>query len=74
MGVAVLDGVNLVYHTVAVITRAKSPHETLERGRAIINGLITDFRPDMLVIERTFVGRNRRLALLNVFADEIRAL
>jgi crossover junction endodeoxyribonuclease RuvC len=74
MGVAVLEGDKLIYHGVAVIKRGKTPHETLSRGRAVIRGLIDDFRPGVLVIEKTFIGKNRRLALLNVFADEIKAL
>ena len=36
-------------------------------------GLIEDFRPEVLIIEQTFVGRNRNAALLDVFADEIKA-
>lgn len=74
MGVAVMDGAALVHHGVAVIKKGHSPHETLDRGRAIVAGLISHFHPDILVFEQTFVGRNRRLALLNVFADEIKAL
>jgi Holliday junction resolvasome RuvABC endonuclease subunit len=73
MGVAVLEGANLTYHTVAVIHKGRTPHETLSRGRAIVSGLITDFHPEILVMEKTFIGTNRRLALLNVFADEITA-
>jgi Holliday junction resolvasome RuvABC endonuclease subunit len=36
--------------------------------------LIKDFRPDTLAIEKTFVRKNRNVALLNVLADEIVAL
>jgi Holliday junction resolvasome RuvABC endonuclease subunit len=74
MGVAVLEDTKLLYHGVAVIKKGRSPHETLERGRSTIIGLIQDFKPEVLVIEKTFIGKNRRLALLNVFADEIKAL
>jgi Holliday junction resolvasome RuvABC endonuclease subunit len=74
MGVALLEGGKLVYHSVLVIKRGRSPRETLDRGREGVLRLIDDFRPDVLVLEKTFVGRNRNGALLNVMADEIVAL
>lgn len=74
MGVAVLEAGKLLYHGVVVIKRGRSPKETLERGRSSVARLIADFRPETLVIEKTFIGRNRNGALLNVLADEIQAL
>jgi crossover junction endodeoxyribonuclease RuvC len=74
MGVAAFEGAKLIHHGVVVIKRGRSPRETLERGRACVARLIADFRPETLVIEKTFVGRNRNGALLNVLADEIQAL
>ena len=74
MGVAVLQSGALVYHDVKVIKKGRSPRETLDRGRTAVATLIADFRPEILVIEKTFVGRNRNASLLNVLADEIQAL
>jgi Holliday junction resolvasome RuvABC endonuclease subunit len=74
MGFADLQGYALIDHGVKVIKRGRSPQETLDRGMAIVAGLIEDFRPEVLIIEQTFVGRNRNAALLNVFTDEIKAL
>jgi crossover junction endodeoxyribonuclease RuvC len=74
MGVAVLESASLLYHGVSVIRPGRSPQETLKRGMATVSGFIEDFRPDVLVIEQTFIGRNRNAALLNIFADEIKAL
>ncbi len=74
MGVAVLEGDNLIYHSVIVVQRGRSPKDTLERGRGCVTRLIEDFRPDVLAIEKTFIGRNRNVALLNVFVDEIVSL
>jgi crossover junction endodeoxyribonuclease RuvC len=74
MGVAVLEDGILHYHDVKVIKRGRSPRAILNRGREIVVKLIEDFRPGVLVIEKTFVGRNRNAALLNVLADEIKAL
>lgn len=74
MGVAVLDDRELLYHDVKVIKKGRSPHETLARGRAVVAMLIADFHPEVLAIEKTFVGRNRNASLLNVLADEIQTL
>jgi len=74
MGVAILEGGKLVYHGVIVIQRGRTPKETLERGRASVHRFIKDFRPAVLAIEKTFVRKNRNVALLNVLADEIVAL
>jgi crossover junction endodeoxyribonuclease RuvC len=74
MGMAVLEGGKLLYHGVSVIRPPRSPQETLRRGMVTVSGFIEDFRPEVLVIEQTFVGRNRNTALLNIFADEIKAL
>jgi len=74
MGVAFLDDGKLVYHGVKEIRNKKSPHEKLKEGRKIVLRLIRDFRPQILVFEKTFFANNRNAALLNVFVDEIKAI
>jgi crossover junction endodeoxyribonuclease RuvC len=74
MGVALLEGRKLVYHGVKVIDKQKSPSETLKEGRRTILRLINDFEPQVLVVEKTFFANNRNSSLLNVFADEIKAI
>ena len=74
MGFAVLEGGALRCHGVKVIRRGRSPKETLDRARFEVAELIEDFRPGVLVVEQTFIGRNRNTALLNVLGDEIIAL
>jgi crossover junction endodeoxyribonuclease RuvC len=74
MGVAFLEGGKLIYHGVKVIRKKRSPHERLQAGREIVLRLIRDFRPAILVVEKTFFSRNRNTSLLNVFADEIVAI
>ena len=74
MGFADLQGCALIDHGLKVIKRGGSPQETLHCGMVIDAGLIEDFRPEVLMIEQTFVGRNRNAAPLKVFADEIKAL
>ena len=45
-----------------------------ELGRKVILRLINDYRPDVLVVEKTFFANNRNSSLLNVFVDEIKAI
>lgn len=73
MGVAFLEGQKLVYHEVKVIKKGKTPSETLRKGRKAILRLIKDFKPKVLVVEKTFFANNRNSALLNVFVDDILA-
>ncbi len=74
IGIAFLEKGKLIYCGVKVIKKRKSPHETLKEGRRIILRLIKDFKPKVLVVEKAFFARNRNLALLNVFFDEIKAI
>lgn len=74
MGIAVLDGEELIYHGVKTFSRGRSPHEALQRARMVIARLLADFKPTVLAIEKAFIGRNRSAALLNVFVDEIQYL
>lgn len=74
LGFAVLDGTRLVHYGVKRIPRKESPHESLREGRRVVASLIGDFRPDSLIVEKTFFANNRNSALLNVFADEIKSM
>jgi len=74
MGIALTDDGKLIYHGVKVIKNRQSPHEILKEGREIIFRLIKDFRPKILVVEKSFFANNRNSALLNVFVDEIKAI
>ena len=72
IGFALLDKGQLVHYGVKTIVRVGSPSEKLKQGRRIILRLINDFRPEILVVEKTFFANNRNSVLLNVFADEIK--
>ena len=74
MGVAFLDGDKLIYHGVKVIPNDKSANERLKEGKEIIIRLINDFKPDILVVEKSFFANNRSASLLHVFINEIRAI
>lgn len=74
MGMAVLDGPELVYHGVRSLPRKGSPHERLRAARRVVSRMIRDFTPQVLVVEKAFFAKSRNTALLNVLVDEIRAL
>src|SRR5438128_2576814 len=69
MGVAVLEGHRLIYHGVKTMLNRTSPEQILREGKKAVDRLIRDFTPDLFAIERTFFAKNRRAALLNIFAD-----
>jgi crossover junction endodeoxyribonuclease RuvC len=71
MGVAFFDGKKLVYHGVVTIPNLKSPREKLQEGRRTILRLIHDFKPEILVVEKTFFANNKNSVLLNTFTREI---
>jgi crossover junction endodeoxyribonuclease RuvC len=74
LGIAVLENGSLLYHGVHSFRRQDSPHGMLTLGRALVARLIRDFRPQVLAVEKTFFANNRNTALLNVFAEEIKAV
>lgn len=74
MGVALLDKQKLLYHSVTVFRKGPTPQFTLKEGRRVILRLLADLKPGVLVVEKTFFANNRNAALLNVFADEIKAI
>jgi crossover junction endodeoxyribonuclease RuvC len=74
IGVAFFDGSNLRYYGVKTIPTNKSAQDKLKEGKEIILELIRDFKPNVLVVEKTFFSNNRNSALLNVFSDEIKVI
>jgi len=73
MGIALLENGEPVYHAVKTIRKRASPQKQLQEAQRIVARLLRDFRPTVVVAEKTFVARNRSAALLNVLFDEIRA-
>ena len=74
IGVALLQNGDLIYHGVKTIRKRGSPQERLKEGRKIVLRLIQDFKPQVLAVEKTFFAKNKNAALLNVFAEEIKAI
>ena len=73
MGFAFFDKDELVYHGVSVIKEG-SPNEKLREGKKVILRFIKDFRPNILVVEKTFFGKNKTAAIMNVFVSEIMSI
>jgi crossover junction endodeoxyribonuclease RuvC len=74
MGIAFLDSGKLIYHTVNVFPKSRSPQQTLQRARDAVLRFVNDLDPNVIAVERTFFNQNRNTALLNVLFDEIRAI
>lgn len=71
MGVAVLDNDRLLYQGVETFPKFPSAEECLEAGRDAVSRLIRDFRPTVLVVEKTFIGRNPNSFLLHEFVRQV---
>ncbi len=74
LGYALLDGGELVHYGVRAIQQLKSAREKLKEGRKIIARLIDDFRPNILIVEKTYFANNRKSVLLNTITYQIRIL
>jgi len=74
MGIAVLEGTDLLYHGVHVFLHRESAQTILQEGKVTVSRMIRDFDLDALAIEKTFFANNRNSALVNVLSDEIRNL
>ena len=73
LGVAVLSNAELLYYGVKTIRSRSSASEILNQVRQTISGLIADYKPQCLAIEKMFLIQ-KSAALLIVAADEIKRL
>jgi len=74
MGIAILEGKELIYSAVKVLKRRTVPHELLEEAKRTILRLIDDFRPEVLAVEKPFFFQYKRLRLLSTLVEEIETL
>ena len=74
MGVAVLQGDDLLCHSVEVFTRRASRRKILADGRAKVLRLLEDFRPAVVVIEKTLFPKEGTTTILHVFTATIVAI
>jgi len=74
MGVAFMENDQLIYHTVKVIKRGNSPHDSIQNARRTVLRLIKDFEPNILVAEKVFFANNKNGSLMKVLFEEIRTI
>jgi len=74
MGVAVLENGVLLYSGVEIFRKLPSRAERLKQGRAAVARLIHGFRPSVLAVEKTSIGKKRYASLLNALANQIASL
>jgi Holliday junction resolvasome RuvABC endonuclease subunit len=72
IGVAVLEGKELLYYGVKTIRRPKTPREILEEGAILIKNVTTIYQPHILAIEKMSLIQKSE-TLLVVVAEEIKA-
>jgi Holliday junction resolvasome RuvABC endonuclease subunit len=73
MGIAFFDKGKLIYQGVKTIKdKERAPYQRLKEARKIILRLIRDFKPKVLVSEKTFFAKSKNTALLNVLGEEIK--
>jgi len=74
IGYAVFENGHLKYFGVKTIPRKSQLIDILKDGKSIINGLLKDFRPRVLVVERTYFGNNKGSEILNRFFRAIKLI
>ena len=71
LGIAVLDGEELLYHDVLTFRYTPSRRDLLAAISERLTRILRTYRPDRLAIERTVAGRNRRTAILDQLFTEL---
>lgn len=72
MGIALLEGADLLDYRVKTFRNGRRPHELLGQAKAAMVELLEEARPDIVVIEEPFFAETRRSALLTFLVDELR--
>jgi len=74
MGIAVLAGQELEYYAVKTITQRRSSTSIISQACQIVRKLLKLHRPQILAVEKPFLGYGARSSLLSVVAREILTL
>jgi len=73
LGVAVLEGCDLIYATVKIVKdKPMALSEMLQKTEKIIARLLATYHPDILAIEKTFFVQSKRSPLLNRLTQTIK--
>ena len=75
MGVAVLEGTELVSTSIKSIKNKQMPDRAvLEKMERIIQGLLADFAPDIIAIEEPLAIQKKRSPLLNRMVNRVKEM
>lgn len=74
MGVAVLEGPNLIHYGVRSFRKHRPAHEFLLATNRVLDALIREYRPAILAYEKTFFAQAKASALLNVQEAEVKRI
>jgi Holliday junction resolvasome RuvABC endonuclease subunit len=72
VGIAVLQGSDLVYHGVLTMPHHRALEAVRRNTKALLDQLLHDFRPTVLVVEGNSIGSNRARSPLHEVVSEIR--
>src|SRR6266498_4383853 len=72
VGIAVLQGSDLVYHGVLTMPCRRTAEAVRRNTRVLVRHLLWDFRPTVLVIEENSIGTRRSRSLLHAMISETR--
>lgn len=74
VGVAVLQGSDLVYHGVLTMPYRRSLEATRRNTRILLRQLLSDFRPSILAVEENSIGSSRARSCLHAVVSETRRI
>lgn len=74
LGFALLEGSTLIHYGVKTISGGKPSENCLIQGKRIVSRLIEDFKPHVLIVEKTYFGNNKDSQTLNLLTKQIRRI
>jgi Holliday junction resolvasome RuvABC endonuclease subunit len=74
IGIAVLQGSDLVYHGVLTMPHRQALEAVRRNTRVLLRQLLSDFRPTVLVVEGNSIGSSRAKSRLHAVIGEIRII
>jgi len=74
IGIAVLQGPDLVYYGVLTMPYRRAPEAIRRNTRVLLRQLLSDFRPTVLAIEANSIGSYRSRSLLYAVVSETRRI
>jgi Holliday junction resolvasome RuvABC endonuclease subunit len=70
IGIAVLQGSDLLYHGVITMPHPRAPEAVRRNTRVLLRQLFSDFRPKVLAVEENSIGSKRARSLLHAVVSE----